>query len=233
VYFSPDGGATEALVREIDAAQRHILVQAYGFTSAPIAKALTDAHQRGVDVRVVLDKSNETAQYTGATFLLNAGIPVLIDARHAIAHNKVMVIDGATVVTGSFNFTKAAEARNAENLLILKDNPELVQRYTKNFSVHAEHATPYRRDPHARDRERRSAQGPHSAKESSGQPPRAPARNHTGRVRANLKSKVYHLPGCPGYERLKPEQLGAFGSEQDARRAGYRKADNCPSATAY
>src|SRR2546430_1460555 len=47
VYFSPGGGATAAVVREIAAAQRQILVQAYNFTSAPIAKALVDAHKRG------------------------------------------------------------------------------------------------------------------------------------------------------------------------------------------
>src|SRR5262245_53688786 len=91
VYFSPTGGATEAVVREISTAQRQILVQAYSFTSAPIAKALIDAHKRGVQVLAVLDKSNETAQYSAATFLINAGIQTLIDDQHAIAHNKIMV----------------------------------------------------------------------------------------------------------------------------------------------
>ena len=55
-------------------------------------------------------------------FLTHADIPVLIDAKHAIAHNKVMIIDGKTVITGSFNFTKAAEEQNAESLVIIKDS---------------------------------------------------------------------------------------------------------------
>lgn len=78
-------------------------------TSAPIAKALLNAHKRGVKMEVILDKSQRTQKYSSATFLLNVGIPVKIDAQHAIAHNKVMIIDGETVITGSFNFTRAAE----------------------------------------------------------------------------------------------------------------------------
>src|SRR5689334_22964701 len=112
VYFSPSGGATDAVVREVNAAKQQILVQAYSFTSAPIAKALVEAHKRGVKVLAVLDKSNETGKYSAATFLVHASIETLIDDQHAIAHAKVMVIDSATIITGSFNFTKAAEEKN-------------------------------------------------------------------------------------------------------------------------
>ena len=93
-YFSPHGGCTEAVIRELDKAKITILVQAYSFTSAPIAKALLNAHKRGVKIEVILDKSQRTQNYSSATFLYNQGIPVKIDAQHAIAHNKVMIIDG-------------------------------------------------------------------------------------------------------------------------------------------
>jgi phosphatidylserine/phosphatidylglycerophosphate/cardiolipin synthase-like enzyme len=119
VFFAK-GGCTEAVVEELGKARETVLVQAYLFTSAPVAKALVEAHQRGVRVEVLLDKSQRTERYSSATFLIHAGIATLIDARHAIAHNKVMVIDGQTVLTGSFNFTKAAEEKNAENLLVLR-----------------------------------------------------------------------------------------------------------------
>lgn len=142
VYFSPRGGAQEALVRAIQEARESIFVQAYSFTSAPIAKALVDARQRGVVIEAVLDKSQRTEKYSGATFLANAGIPVWIDAAHAIAHNKVMVIDHRRVVTGSFNFTKAAEEKNAENLLIL-DSPELARLYLVNYEAHKAHSERY------------------------------------------------------------------------------------------
>src|SRR5438094_10485166 len=64
VYFSPSGGATETVVREVNAATTQVLVQAYSFTSVPIAKALVEAHKRGVTVLAVLDKSQQTEKYT-------------------------------------------------------------------------------------------------------------------------------------------------------------------------
>jgi phosphatidylserine/phosphatidylglycerophosphate/cardiolipin synthase-like enzyme len=139
VWFSPNGGCTDAVVGAVDAGKSSILVQAYSFTSAPIAKALKDAHDRGLDVRVILDKSQRTEKYSGLTYLRHAGIPVWIDASHAIAHNKVMVIDGQTIVTGSFNFTKSAEHSNAENLLIIQDSA-LAKAYAQNWADHLAHS---------------------------------------------------------------------------------------------
>jgi len=143
VYFSPKGGVTAAVVKEIDKAKTEILIQAYSFTSAPISKALLDAAHRGVKVVAVLDKSNVRAKYTAADALAKRGIPVLIDDRHQIAHNKIIIIDRETVITGSFNFSKAAEESNAENLLILKSK-ELATVYMRNFAEHREHSIEYR-----------------------------------------------------------------------------------------
>jgi len=145
VFFSPNGGATEAIVREINTAKKEILVQAYSFTSKPIAKALLDAHSRGIKVVTVLDRSQRTQKYSGATFLANAGIPVFIDDKHAIAHNKIMIIDRQTLITGSFNFTTAAEEKNAKNLLKIKGNQRLVDVYLRNFVDHMGHSEPYSR----------------------------------------------------------------------------------------
>jgi phosphatidylserine/phosphatidylglycerophosphate/cardiolipin synthase-like enzyme len=142
VYFSPNGGATQAIIKEINDAKSEILVQAYSFTSSPIAKALVDAHKRGVKVEVILDKSQRKAQYTSASFLANMRVPTFIDDKHAIAHNKIMIIDKTTVITGSFNFTKAAEEKNAENLLIIKSK-ELASLYIDNWMKHREHSEPY------------------------------------------------------------------------------------------
>jgi phosphatidylserine/phosphatidylglycerophosphate/cardiolipin synthase-like enzyme len=142
VFFSPKGGCTEAVVANLNKATSTVIVQAYSFTSAPIAKALVDAEKRGVNVRVILDKSQRTERYTEADFLLHAGVPTWIDAKHAIAHNKIMVIDGKTILTGSFNFTKAAEENNAENLLVIQD-PKLAYTYTTNWQAHLSHSEPY------------------------------------------------------------------------------------------
>jgi phosphatidylserine/phosphatidylglycerophosphate/cardiolipin synthase-like enzyme len=142
VSFSPKGGCTETVVEALNQARATVLVQAYSFTSAPIAKALVDAHKRGVAVRVILDKSQRTEKYSSADFVAHAGIPTFIDARHAIAHNKIMVIDDLSVLTGSFNFTKAAEESNAENLLVIRD-AELARKYSDNWQAHAQHAEGY------------------------------------------------------------------------------------------
>ena len=119
-----------------------MLVQAYSFTSAPIAKALLNAHKRGIKVEVILDKSQRTQKYSSADFMANSGSPTKIDAVHAIAHNKVMVIGGETVITGSFNFTRAAEEKNAENLLVIRDKA-LAAKYIENWKVHAGHSEGY------------------------------------------------------------------------------------------
>ena len=142
VFFSPHGRCTDAIVKELNKAKSTVLVQAYSFTSAPIAKALLNAHKRGVKVEVILDKSQRTDQYSSATFLYNSGIPVRIDAVHVIAHNKIMIIDRETVITGSFNFTKAAEEKNAENLLVIHDK-KLAERYARNWKEHERHSEVY------------------------------------------------------------------------------------------
>jgi len=132
VFFSPGGNPTAAIVKEISDAKKSILVQAYSFTSAPIADALRQAHKRGVNCRVILDSSQRSEKYSTATFLRNAGIQVWFDHKHGIAHNKVMVIDDSVVITGSFNFTKAAEERNAENLLVIRD-AKIARKYKENW----------------------------------------------------------------------------------------------------
>jgi len=144
VRFSPRGGCTELIVAELAAARQSVLIQAYKLTSSAIAKAVLAAHRRGVDVRVILDSSQQTDKYSASDFLSRAGITTLIDAEHGIAHNKVIIIDGQTVITGSFNFSRAAEEENAENLLVIRDGP-LAAKYTANWEAHQRHSRPYQR----------------------------------------------------------------------------------------
>jgi phosphatidylserine/phosphatidylglycerophosphate/cardiolipin synthase-like enzyme len=144
-FFSPKGGCAAAIVGAIGRAEKTIHVQAYSFTSAPIAAALVAAHKRGVKTQVILDKSQQTERYSEADFLQHAGVAVFIDSAHGIAHNKVMILDGHTVITGSFNFSKAAEESNAENLLIIHQTPALAEKYLSNWLAHQRHSPAYRR----------------------------------------------------------------------------------------
>lgn len=139
-YFSPKGGCTEVIVRELKKARRHVLIQAYSFSSKEIAQALAEAKMRGVQIEILLDKSNEQETYSDLAAFKEHGLAPLIDAHHAIAHNKIMLIDHKTLITGSFNFTHQAENENAENLLVIKGHLDLFDAYQKNFMAHKGHS---------------------------------------------------------------------------------------------
>jgi phosphatidylserine/phosphatidylglycerophosphate/cardiolipin synthase-like enzyme len=142
VNFSPRGGCTERVIDEINQAQREIEMQAYSFTSEPITRALIAAHHRGVKVTIVLDKS-DIKERSDAGEVAGDRIATFIDDKHSIAHNKIILIDGQTIVTGSFNFTNQAERANAENLIVLHGRPKLYAAYDANFKQHLAHSEPY------------------------------------------------------------------------------------------
>jgi phosphatidylserine/phosphatidylglycerophosphate/cardiolipin synthase-like enzyme len=137
VCFTPAQSCVDPIISAINRASKSVLVQAYGFTSTPILQALMRAKQRGVDVRVILDKSNDRSEsgrlrYSGATTMNNAGIQTFIDFHPAIAHNKIIVIDGNIVIGGSFNYTKSADERNAENVTFI-ESPVSALWFMKNW----------------------------------------------------------------------------------------------------
>jgi phosphatidylserine/phosphatidylglycerophosphate/cardiolipin synthase-like enzyme len=136
VCFTPGGPCTDLLVATLAKAKQQVLVQAYQLTAQPIAQALINAKARGIDVDVILDKSQLHQRSAMTCQLLAHGIPVLIDKKPAIAHNKVMVIDENEVVTGSFNFSDNAQYHNAENLLVIHDK-KLAQAYLQNWRQRA------------------------------------------------------------------------------------------------
>jgi phosphatidylserine/phosphatidylglycerophosphate/cardiolipin synthase-like enzyme len=139
IHFSPNDLATASIVAYLDHANLNIFVQAYSFTSAPIAESLIKAHNRHVKVEVLVDKSQLTARGSVIQMLVGNGVPVFVDDKHAIAHNKVIILDGVTVFTGSFNFTNAAEHNNAENSIRLTD-ARIAEAYFKNWQEHKKHS---------------------------------------------------------------------------------------------
>ncbi|MDD4880428.1 MAG: phospholipase D family protein [Gallionellaceae bacterium] len=149
VAFTPGDDAGALVVATLAQAKRQILVQAYSFTHRAIAEALVAARKRGIDVQVIADHDQDAhVATTQIGYLAAQGVPVWLDAMHSAAHNKVMVIDAgrpeAAVITGSFNFTHAAQYRNAENLLILHGNPLLAEAYAANWRRHRAHSLPVR-----------------------------------------------------------------------------------------
>ena len=147
--FTPGNDSAKLIADAIDAAQHQVLVQAFSFTHRKIADALIAAGRRGVDVKVISDKDQIHRIQTSLISKMAAdGVPVFTDSAHDSAHNKVIVIDAgsptATLITGSFNFTHAAQYKNAENVLVIKGNTALTDLYRKNWQHHYEHSRPYR-----------------------------------------------------------------------------------------
>ena len=143
--FTPGGRADTLIIAAIDDAQRQVLVQAYSFTHRRIAEALVRANRRGVEVAVIVDAEQARVEPAVLRELARGGVAVRFDAKHAAAHNKIIVIDSGSencaVVTGSFNFTYAAQQRNAENALVLRGNPPLCGAYYDNWRRHYTHAS--------------------------------------------------------------------------------------------
>lgn len=215
VHFSPHGGCTDAIIREINAAQSSLLIQAYSFTSSPIAKALVDAHKRGVKVEVILDKSQEGEKYSSADFVQHAGISTLIDSRHQIAHNKVMILDSQVVITGSFNFTKSAEENNAENLLVIRDKG-IAEKYTANWKVHADHSEAYKERTQGYSETHRTAMDKPEA-----------AVTATGGFVASSNSKVFHKIDCKSASKISAKNVVRYGSRDEAIQAGKKPCAEC------
>lgn len=133
VCFTPPSKCGNFIVEQIKEAKQSIYIQAYGFTSKKIIDALIEAKNRGVEIEIILDRSNFHKKKQNVIKLLESNqIKIHQDKVAGIAHNKVMIIDNTTVITGSFNFTENADKRNAENVIVLHDS-NVAQQYYDNW----------------------------------------------------------------------------------------------------
>lgn len=130
--FTPPSNCARLITDVIDRARNTIHMQAYGLTHPEIINSLIKANERGVKVRVLLDRSNLTQKYSKIEELKQAGIEVGVDRVSGIAHNKIIIVDHHTTVTGSFNFTVSAAKRNVENVLIIQDS-NIAHSYLQNW----------------------------------------------------------------------------------------------------
>lgn len=220
--FSPPlpGGCDPlaTVVQAIDGARKTVLVQMYALTSRQVVSALVNAKRRGVDVRALVDRSQlrkDRSDTYAVARLASGGVPVLVDTVPGLMHNKVMIVDGATVVTGSFNYTWSAEHRNAENLLVIHD-PALAAEYTQNWNIRAARSRPLNASA--------SAESPPQQQPAASTAADVPK----GPVRGNRRSMIYQWPGCPYYDAISEGNRVEFPTAQAAEAAGYRPAKNCP-----
>lgn len=142
VYFSPQTDCRQLIISHIKLARKSISVQAYSFNSDSIAKALVEAHKRGVKVTVILDAEKaERPSKTEGDYLAKRSVDVFIDPKHEKAHSKIIIIDGETVITGSFNFADESTEQVADNLLVLTGKPKISAAYVESFERHLAHST--------------------------------------------------------------------------------------------
>ena len=130
--------SAERLVRKIiDSANSTIVLAAYQMTSKPIADALCSAAARGVLVTAVLDQRSNPhgAGNSKRDYLSDCGVAVRTSSRYPIMHDKFIVVDNQHVETGSFNYSFAAAERNAENAMVIWNNPVLAARYASEFNL--------------------------------------------------------------------------------------------------
>jgi phosphatidylserine/phosphatidylglycerophosphate/cardiolipin synthase-like enzyme len=151
IAFTPGDAVDNLIVAAIDRAQTEVLVHAYTFTHRKIAQALINARRRGVAVAVLADREQARAVPQNVLAqLASGGIEVWLDGNFAAAHNKVIVIDAglphATTITGSYNFTLAAQRSNAENIVVLHDNEPVARAYRDNWRRLKADATPWSED---------------------------------------------------------------------------------------
>jgi len=146
--FTPGDRIDNLIIAAIAGAKHEVLVNAYSFTQRRIAGALVAARKRGVSVQVIADSQQAaTLPQNVLAELAKGGVGVWLDSNYQAAHNKVVIVDAdtanATTITGSYNFTVAAQWHNAENVLILRDNRDVARAYRDNWLRLKAHASPW------------------------------------------------------------------------------------------
>ncbi|WP_409372858.1 phospholipase D family protein [Pseudomonas cichorii] len=145
VGFSPEGSARTLVLQTIASAQHSIQMLAYSFQAPDIMQALVDAKNRGVDVRIVIDKKRNQNKTSKAAmdFVTSNAVELRTNDRFHIHHDKTIIVDGNTVETGSFNFASSAETANSENVVVIRDMPEVTRQYVAHWQSRWDHGEPY------------------------------------------------------------------------------------------
>lgn len=133
VHSFTNGNCTQFIVEEIQRAQRKIFIQTSSFTSQTIAEALIKAHQRQIEVFVILDRGARQEAYSQATFMTQYGVTILFNDQSAPNPTKFMLIDGAVTISAGFNFTNQVETGNADHVMVFRNRPDVYSTMEATF----------------------------------------------------------------------------------------------------
>ncbi len=145
VGFSPEGSARQLVLETINGARHSVQMLAYAFQAPDIVQALIEAEQRGVEVRVVVDRKRNAGKASKAAMdrATRNGVELRTNDRYHLHHDKVIIVDGNTVETGSFNFAPSAETANSENVVVIRDMPEVARAYLAHWQSRWDLGKPY------------------------------------------------------------------------------------------
>lgn len=133
VFFSPKGGAQEALFAELEKAKKSIKFMTFSLTGAELQNTIIAKKKAGLNVEGVMDECLSRGQYSLLRPFKAANIYAIRDGNQALLHHKVFIIDDETVVTGSSNYSASAENNNNENTLIIKSK-SIASLYNKEYA---------------------------------------------------------------------------------------------------
>lgn len=135
VYFSPKGGCQEKVIKIIDQTKKTLEVAMYSLDNSQILLAIERAKTRGVEISIILDRTQAFNNVPETLNLKYKGVNVRIHSQNKIQHNKFSISDGKLAITGSFNWTNNAETSNEENCLFI-DDPSIVKAFVERFENH-------------------------------------------------------------------------------------------------
>lgn len=132
VYFSPGDNCLNAILSKLKQAKKEVKVCLFTISDNRIGSVLRDLHFDGIDVKIITDNDKRFDRGSDIHYLLGKGLNIKIDRTDAHMHHKFAVIDDDITITGSYNWTKSAEERNYENIVVT-DQRDITKAYLKEF----------------------------------------------------------------------------------------------------
>ncbi|MRS16075.1 phospholipase D family protein [Enterobacteriaceae bacterium RIT691] len=145
VGFSPEGSARALVLNVIGQAQHSIKMVGYAFQAPDITDALKAAAARGVEVKLVADfrRNQNKKSQLALSDAARHGVEVRTDAHYHIQHDKTIIVDDATVETGSFNYAPSAETENSENVVVIRNAPDITLQYLAHWQSRWDYGVPF------------------------------------------------------------------------------------------
>lgn len=134
VYFTPSNACENIIIKQMNNAKKAIDIDVYSINNWNIFEALKETHQRGIPIRILTDRTQAAGRGSKVPELHADGFNIRVNSRHKIEHNKYVVIDGKTVITGSYNWTNPATSKNSENCLMIWNDSKTIADYQKRFN---------------------------------------------------------------------------------------------------